>query len=91
MNGAKLGRYTIDIVKVVDTTRIAIEYDCWYWHRFFGNRDAAKDKALIAAGWRVLRVRSNKMLPDEQSLAAAFARIVSGEPWVDIVLSDWGA
>ena len=45
---------------------------------------------MIAAGWRVLRVRSNTQLPTREQLDAAIDRLLAGENHVEIVLDDWG-
>jgi hypothetical protein len=45
---------------------------------------------MIAAGWRVLRVKSNGQLPTRKQLDAAIARLLAGEDQVEIVLDDWG-
>src|SRR5207245_8914723 len=61
LNGARVGRYTIDVTKQVEGVRFAIEYDSWFYHGDSGEHDIRKDQALLADGWNVLRVRSNKL------------------------------
>jgi very-short-patch-repair endonuclease len=90
LNGAQVGRYKIDVTKQIDGIKIAVEYDSWYYHGGTGARDARKDAILLADEWRVLRIRSNKLLPSREQVNEALARLVGGERWVDIVLDDWG-
>ncbi len=87
---ALAGRYRIDIAIERDGVPIAIEYDSWYWHGEHDEQDASRDRYLQRNGWRVLHVRSNEMLPAEEQLADAVARLLAGEKWIEIVLEDWG-
>jgi hypothetical protein len=84
------GRYKIDVALDLDGVAVAIEYDAWYWHGGQEEYDAQRDEEMIAAGWRVLRVRSNAQLPTRRRLDAAIGRLLAGETQVEIVLDDWG-
>ena len=83
-------RYNIDVALFRSGVPIAVEYDAWYWHGGREEEDARRDGDMIAAGWRVLRVRSGKQLPTRQQLDAAIDRLLGGEQRVEIVLDDWG-
>jgi len=85
-----LGRYNIDVALNVDGTPIAVEYDSWHWHGDRQDQDAQRDEELRKAGWRVLRVKSNTLLPTPEQLEAAIACLLEGEDQVEIVLDDWG-
>jgi hypothetical protein len=84
------GRYNIDIALERDGIAIAVEYDAWYWHAGREESDTQRDEEMIAVGWRVLRVKSNVLLPTQEQLDAAIARLLAGETQVEIVLDDWG-
>jgi very-short-patch-repair endonuclease len=84
------GRYNIDVALNVDGVAIAIEYDSWFWHGHKLEYDAQRDKEMIAIGWRILRVKSNTLLPSREQLDAAIAHLLAGENWVELVLDDWG-
>jgi hypothetical protein len=84
------GSYWIDVALTLDGVAIAVEYDSWYWHHNREAYDTQRDAELLAAGWRVLRVKSNELLPAHEQLDAAIARLLAGEDWVEIVLDDWG-
>jgi very-short-patch-repair endonuclease len=85
-----LGRYTVDVALHIDGGKIAVEYDAWYWHAGREEHDAQRDEEMIAAGWRVLRVRSNTQLPTRKQLDAAIDHLLAGELRIEIVLDDWG-
>jgi len=84
------GPYAIDVAIYRENIPIAVEYDAWYWHAGREEHDEQRDRELIAAGWRVLRVRSNARLPTRAQLDAAIARLVAGATYAEIVLADWG-
>ncbi len=90
LNGERLGRFVIDVTKRIDGIKIAIEYDTWFIHGPSNASDLRKDRALLVAGWRVLRIRTNTKLPSLVELENAIERLVAGELWVDIELDDWG-
>jgi very-short-patch-repair endonuclease len=83
-------RYVVDVAVEVGDCPIAVEYDAWYWHAAKLAEDDERDNALVAARWRVLRIRSNTLLPDIYQLNNAIDQLIAGEKRVEIVLSDWG-
>lgn len=87
---APYGRLNIDIALIVNDIQIAVEYDCWYWHKDRLDKDAERDQLLIADGWRVLRVKSRTKLPTKNQLKTAVNQLVNGRTYVEIILSDWG-
>ncbi len=86
----RVGNYWVDITVEIDGIRIAIEYDGWVWHGEDTDKDLQRDVLLIEQGWRVLHVRSGRLLPDDESLNNAIADLVCGESWTELVLADWG-
>jgi very-short-patch-repair endonuclease len=84
------GHYRIDVALNFDGVAIAIEYDSWFWHGHNQDYDVQRDEELIAGGWRVLRIKSNELLPPREQLDTAIARLLAGENQVEIVLEDWG-
>lgn len=84
------GPYAIDVAIYRENIPIAVEYDAWYWHAGREEHDEQRDRELIAAGWRVLRVRSNARLPTRAQLDAAIALLVAGDTYAEIILDDWG-
>jgi very-short-patch-repair endonuclease len=86
----RIGRLAVDVALERGGVPIAVEYDGWYFHGALQDRDEARDRAMIAAGWRVLRIRSAYMLPAEDQLEAAIGRLLAGEERVVLTLPDWG-
>ena len=83
-------RYNIDVALNINGVAIAVEYDSWYWHSHRQEHDTQRDEDLLAAGWRVLRIKSNELLPTREQLDAAITHLMAGENQVEIVLDDWG-
>jgi very-short-patch-repair endonuclease len=83
-------RFNIDVALNVDGVAIAVEYDSWYWHGHRQEQDVQRVEALITAGWRVLRIKSNVLLPTRKQLDTEIARLVAGQKLTEIVLDDWG-
>jgi very-short-patch-repair endonuclease len=88
----RLGRCCIDVALERGGVRIAVEYDGWYFHGHprVQARDAARDEALIALGWRVLRIRSAYVLPSPSQLDAAIGWLLAGARRVVITTPEWG-
>ena len=84
------GRLNIDVGLTVGDVKIAVEYDCWYWHKDRLKKDARRDRRLIRDGWRVLRVKSSTSLPTKEQLETAVNELINGRFYTEIVLPDWG-
>jgi len=55
--------YCIDVA--IPNKKIAIEYDCWYWHQD-KERDKTKDEILSKLGWKVFRFKDR--LPTKKEI-----------------------
>lgn len=86
----RVGRYAIDIALIVKGVRIAVEYDCHYWHKHRVEHDKARDAVLIEDGWRILRIKAGEMLPTQAQLDTAIASLLAGSTHAEIILDDWG-
>lgn len=82
--------YAVDIVLYIENIRIAIEYDGWYWHKDKLTQDFEHSMDLVASGWRVLRIKSGALLPQEYILHEAIAKLCGGSTYEEIILEDWG-
>jgi len=80
--------YKIDIALLDE--KIAVEYDCWYWHKDKLEHDARRDIELMIAGWKILHVKSREKLPTPNQLDSAIMKLRKGEKRINIVLDDWG-
>jgi hypothetical protein len=85
-----VGRFVVDVAVLVADIQIAVEYDAWYWHGGRLAADEERDHTLVTANWRVLRIRSNSLLPSSSELKDAIDQLVAGKTKVEIVLPDWG-
>lgn len=86
----QIGKYSIDIAIQRNEQLIAIEYDAWYWHGDRQKNDTLRDQALNADGWRVLRIKSSKLIPDNHQIESAIAEFLNGKWYYEIILQDWG-
>lgn len=86
----KYNQYTIDVALFVDVFKIAVEYDCWYWHANVLDRDELRDKHLVEGGWKVLRIRTNDSLPPIDDVLEKIDELKRGASRTEIVLPDWG-
>lgn len=84
------GRLKIDVALEIGGTKIAVEYDAWYWHGDHLDQDARRDSRLIEKGWNILRIRSGALLPTSEQLDEALENLADGTDHVEIVLADWG-
>lgn len=86
----QVGKYTVDIAIQRNEQLIAIEYDAWYWHGNRQENDTMRDQALNANGWRVLRIKSGKLVPERHQIELAIAELLNGKWYYEIILKDWG-
>lgn len=82
-------RYRIDIVIMRNSQKIAVEYDCQYWHRGKEEHDAKRDKFLISRGWKVLHVKSGILLPSRKQMKQTINKLLKDEKVVNLYLNDW--
>lgn len=80
-------RYRIDIALFVDDVKIAIEYDGSWWHK--PEAMTVRDNHLLSNGWRILHIKSGRLVPSKKRLQAHIDRLVAGETFLEIILSDW--
>lgn len=84
------GKFCIDVVFQRNEQLIAIEYDAWYWHGDRQENDNLRNQILNKDGWRILRVKSNKLIPEKAILENAIEELLNGKWYSEIILSDWG-
>lgn len=81
-----IGPYYGDICFPKD--KIVIEYDGYYWHK--GKDDTERTKYILKEGWKIIRVKSNNMLPNSKVLRQKIERAKKGKTYQEIILKDWG-
>ena len=83
--------YCVDILTCWKGTKIIIEYDGWYWHQGQQSEDMRRILQLLNSGYRVLHIKGNKSLPDDDIIFLALDEMSQGGRWyIEIVLDDWG-
>ena len=86
----RIGSKSADIALFLDEKKIAIEYDCWYWHKDKIELDYARVQEFISLGWRVLSIKTQNMLPDLETIEAHIEKLLDGDTYAEIIMSDWG-
>lgn len=88
-NNVLVGRCILDIVVELNSIKIDIEYDGWYWHQD-QQKDRRRDEFLKLKGYRILRIKGGHKLPDDAEFFDAINDLAHGEyRYKEIVLSDW--
>jgi very-short-patch-repair endonuclease len=68
---------------------VAIEYDAWFWHGHKVQEDYCRALELVNLGWRVLSIKTSKLLPTLDQLQESIAQL-DQHPYIELVLDDWG-
>ena len=63
--------FTLDCLLIINHIKIDVEYDGWYWHQNRQEKDADRDNKLFSLGYKVLRIRANKLLPTIEQIQNA--------------------
>lgn len=82
------GRYRIDVAIMRNSQKIAVEYDCCYWHKGNEKHDAKRDEFLISNGWKIIHIRSRNLLPFRKQIKQAINQLNNSNT-VNIILDDW--
>lgn len=81
----------VDVALFVDDMKIGIEYDAWYWHKTREQQDRRRDEHLKKIGWKILRIRSNRNIPDNNVLISSIQKLIdTGRTFTQIFMDDWG-
>ena len=83
------GSCSLDVVVLFDDVKINIEYDGSFWHAD-ANKDRKRDEFVKTHGYRVLRIKSRRSIPNLTDLVDKIESLKDGEHTYDeIVLPDW--
>lgn len=84
------GRRRIDVAIMRNSQKIAVEYDCYYWHREKEDLDVKRDKFLISCGWKILHIKSGNLLPTRKQLKRSINNLLkTNSNIVELYLEDW--
>lgn len=87
----RIGKYSVDVSCTLHKTKIAIEYDSWYWHADKQKQDKERCAYLVEQGLHVLQILSNYMLPSKRQISDAVKEmILKNERHGVITMPDWG-
>jgi hypothetical protein len=79
---------SLDILLIRNNISIDIEYDSWYWHS--PAKDRKRDEFIKSEGFKVLRIKSGKKLPDKESLYKKIeSLLLTDKKYSSLVLEDW--
>lgn len=68
---------------------IDVEYDGRYWHQDSAH-DRKRDEFVKSNGYKVLRIKSNKLIPNENDLIKTIEKLsLSNHSYNEIILDDW--
>lgn len=81
-------KLSLDILVVLENIKINVEYDSWYWHT--KSRDRRRDEFLKGKGYKVLRIKSGRKIPNKELLFSKIENLsYSKKKYSEIVLNDW--
>lgn len=80
-------RCSLDCLIEVDSIKIDVEYDGWYWHQD-DYRDRRRDNFVKNNGYKILRVKANKKddLPTVEQIKEKVNRLLSGYDYTEITM-----
>lgn len=82
------GKFFLDCRIVVDSVPVDIEYDGDYWHKN-QQADIKRDKLLQKKGYKVLRIRSKRLLPSKDELIKSINQLINSDKnFLQINLAD---
>jgi len=80
--------YTLDILLFFENIKIDIEYDCSYWHT--PELDKKRDNILIERGYKILRIKSGRNIPEHEDLKSSINILLkTEEKYLELFLIDW--
>ena len=84
-----LAPFSLDVFVCIDGVKIDIEYDGSHWHQD-PQKDIKRDKIIQSQEIKTIRIRSGRLVPNEQDLFDAIDCLVQTDRrFVEIILSDW--
>jgi hypothetical protein len=78
----------LDIVVIINDVKINVEYDSWYWHE--EQRDRKRDEFLKTKGYKILRIKSGKNIPNPETLFLNLETLANNDlAYSYMILKDW--
>ena len=57
---------------------IDVDYDGWHWHKNKQEYDKRRNYWVVDQGYKILRIRSNNLLPTHEQIKEAVDYLVKG-------------
>lgn len=78
---------SLDCAVFLDSVKIDIEYDGWYWHQD-QQKDIKRDRVVQKMGYKVLRIKGSSNIPKEEELLSQINELINSdqnykEYWLD--------
>lgn len=82
--------FILDVVLTKGENKIDLEYDGSFWHQD-SQKDRRRDEVIKRRGYKILRVKSGRLLPSVEQLREAILYLLREENHVfsQIILLDW--
>lgn len=79
---------SLDVAFFIGNLKIDIEYDGIFWHQDT-QKDRKRDEFLKNEGWKILRIRSRRKIPEFIDLKNAIDKLInSDKKFIQIILDD---
>lgn len=80
---------SLDVFIVINNCKIDVEYDGSFWHQD-PQKDRRRDEFLKREGFKILRIRSAHLIPEENQLKAVITQLVeTNKNFIELILEDW--
>jgi very-short-patch-repair endonuclease len=84
-----INEINLDIALFYKDSKIDIEYDGKYWHQD-NLKDRRRDEFLKEQGWKVLRIKSGRLIPNLADLLSSINELSnSKKKYKSLILDDW--
>lgn len=85
-----LGKYSLDCFLELESKKIDIEYDGWYWHQFILQEDKERDKFVFSENISIIRIKAGKKIPTKMELQEFVNQIIkNGQNYFEKIYPEW--
>lgn len=76
------GPFSLDVYLHINDCKIDVEYDGMYWHQD-KSKDKRRDVYLNSLGYKVLRIKANREIPDEDIIIQTITNLINSTTYYD--------
>lgn len=73
----------------LESEKIVIEVDSWYWHAQRLDQDLIRDKFILSSGWKFIKICTGMTIPTQEEINECIAA-VKQYGFVTLYLDGWG-